>query len=66
MYRVPRSWTCLSRLKRRSTQLAAWKVIGEMVELERLDGVNWTIDTHDPEALQKKMGGTLFRAPGKK
>lgn len=47
-------------------QLSAWKVIGELVELERLVGVNWTIDTSDPEGLQKKMGGTVFRTPGKK
>lgn len=47
-------------------QLSAWKVVGEMVELERLVGVNWTIDTSDPEGLQKKMGGTVFRTPGKK
>lgn len=47
-------------------QLSAWKTLGDLVELERLVGVNWTIDTHDPEALQKKMGGTVFRTPGKK
>lgn len=46
-------------------QLEAWKMIGEMIVLERLVGENWTIDTSDPEALQKKMGGTVFRTPGK-
>ena len=46
-------------------QLEAWKVVGEMIVLERLVGENWTIDTDDPEALQKKLGGTVFRTPGK-
>lgn len=46
-------------------QLEAWKVIGEMIVLERLVGKNWTIDVADPEALQKKLGGTVFRTPGK-
>lgn len=45
-------------------QLDAWKMIGEVIELERLVGKNWTIDVEDPAALQKKMGGTVFRTPG--
>jgi hypothetical protein len=47
------------------TQLAVWKELGDLVELERLVGKNWTIDTDDPESLQKKMGGTVFRTSGK-
>ena len=47
-------------------QLDAWKMIGEVIELERLVGKNWTIDVSDPAALQEKMGGTIFTTPGDK
>ena len=51
--------------KSKQAQLDTWKMLGDVFDLERLVGQDWTVGTGDPEALQKKMGVTVFCTPGK-
>ena len=46
-------------------QMAVWKEFGSMVKMSVLVGENWTLNTDDAEALQEKLGGTVFKTPGK-
>ncbi|WP_454810579.1 hypothetical protein [Paenarthrobacter nitroguajacolicus] len=46
-------------------QLAVWKEFGSMVEMSVLVGENWTVSTKNAASLQKVMGGTVFKTPGK-
>lgn len=47
-------------------QMAVWKEFGSMVKMSVLVGENWTLSTDNAESLQKELGGTLFKTPGKK
>lgn len=46
-------------------QLAVWKEFGSMVKMSVLVGENWTLSSDKAESLQKKLGGTVFKTPGK-
>jgi len=46
-------------------QLAVWKEFGSLVEMTVLVGENWTVSTKNAATLQKVMGGTVFKTPGK-